>query len=295
MKGFTFIELLIYIGIVAVVLVLATSFAFDIIEGSIKNSSFREVQQNARFAMDRVSYQLREGENPSIFSVTDEVLYENGIPLTTDQVKVVNFDIVSVADTYLIELEIEHLNPAERGEYRASVSFKSTVSPRVGSADPPQSCWGTGGSCDSLCLYYSQGNLTDYYQDPDCSEDCPPAGNFYLDPDGPCDNNGMGNCYKPVSSSTEPTSCSQGSSCEESCAGTCTPCEEIPLWQCNKQSGCSVQSFQCVGTCDSCGTFSNERRCIRQQGCSWVAKWYWELGGIEDGYTGYINCDWYEL
>ena len=84
MRGFTFIELIIYIGIVAFVLVLASNFMWDIIQGGTINNCWREVQQNARFSMEEITRSLRAGEDPCVFSVEEGVLYKNDIPLTSE-------------------------------------------------------------------------------------------------------------------------------------------------------------------------------------------------------------------
>ena len=127
MKGFTLIELIIYIAIVSLVLVLASNFAWDIIQGSARATCYREVQQNARFAMEKTTRALRAGSDPSIFYVSEGILYQDGVALTTDQVKVTNFGITSIANTYKINLQVEYSNPGGRSEYKAEIDLNSTV------------------------------------------------------------------------------------------------------------------------------------------------------------------------
>ena len=59
MRAFTLIELIIYIAIVGLILVVASTFAWQIIQGNIKLSAYREVEQNANFAMEKIAFAIR--------------------------------------------------------------------------------------------------------------------------------------------------------------------------------------------------------------------------------------------
>lgn len=126
-RGFTLIEFIIYIAIVAAILAIAVSFSWEIIYGNIKSQALREVQQNGRFAMEKITKALRSDSEPNIFSVSDGILYQNNIPITTDQVKVTNLEITPIANTYKINLSIEYNNPSNRNEYEASIDLESAI------------------------------------------------------------------------------------------------------------------------------------------------------------------------
>lgn len=128
--GFTLIELIIYIAIVAIILAISSDFAWNIIQGDIKTTSLREVQQNGRFSMEKITRAIRAGQSPSIFTISDGTLYQNGVALTTNQVRVTNLQFTSLANTYKINLSIEYFNPEGRNEYEASINLESTVKPR---------------------------------------------------------------------------------------------------------------------------------------------------------------------
>ncbi|MDO8424636.1 MAG: prepilin-type N-terminal cleavage/methylation domain-containing protein [bacterium] len=130
-KGFTLIELMIYTAIVAAVLTVSSSFAWNMIRNDIKSASLREVQQNAWFSMEKITRAVRSGQNPSIFTLNAGVLYQNGVPLTTDQVRVTNLQFTSVSNTYKINLSVEYYNPGGRNEYQASMNLESTAMPRL--------------------------------------------------------------------------------------------------------------------------------------------------------------------
>ncbi len=130
MRGFTLIELIIYIGIVSAILLVAVNFGWEIIYGNVKAQAFREVQQNTRFAMEKISRALEDGQNPSIFTVTNNVLYQNTVALTADRVKVTNLQITSITNAYKINLTIEHINPNNLSQYEAFLNTETTVSLR---------------------------------------------------------------------------------------------------------------------------------------------------------------------
>lgn len=128
MKGFTLIEFLIYIAIVSLSLVLIAGFALDIIQGGTKTFVHREVQQNARFAMEKISRAIRAGQDPIVvFTLSDGILYQGGLPITTNQVRVTNLQFIPVSNTYKTKLTVEYKNPEGRSEYQASIDLESTA------------------------------------------------------------------------------------------------------------------------------------------------------------------------
>ena len=168
-KGFTLIEFLIYIAIVGSILVLMTGFFWNIVFGSVKENSYQEIQQNGRFAMTKITQEIKKANeinnplpgnsadflslamanpdfNPTIFDLNEgELRITQGttgsFELTTDRVIVSNllFTNLSYPDTpgtIRIEMRINHLNPANRSEYEALIDFKSTVSLVPGGATP---------------------------------------------------------------------------------------------------------------------------------------------------------------
>jgi len=131
MKGFTLIELIIYIAILSMILVFTSGYAWDVIYGKTKTTAFREVQQNARFVMEKMTRTIRDGSDPStIYTVMSNVLYENSTALTTENVKVTNLQFTSIGGGYTVELTVEYNNLDNRPEYDASVDVESSAMPR---------------------------------------------------------------------------------------------------------------------------------------------------------------------
>lgn len=125
-KGFTLVELLIYIAILTMILVLAAGLALEIIQGSIKNEAKIEVEENARFSLGKINFSLKNaakiiqpsdaGESsqelglnsqypaktPTRFLVDNYqlMLKEGGsifFPLTSDSVKVTSLRFTNLA------------------------------------------------------------------------------------------------------------------------------------------------------------------------------------------------------
>lgn len=160
-KSFTLIELLIYLGIVAGLLIASGAFTWSIIKGSVKSASVREVQQNGRLAMEIVTREIKaasginnpttgesadilslimsdSGLNPTIFELSDDKIFlsqgvDGPYALTTDQVLVsnLNFTNLSYTDTpgtIRIEMTLDYNNLGELLEYNASIDLITTVS-----------------------------------------------------------------------------------------------------------------------------------------------------------------------
>ena len=168
-KGFTLIEFLIYIAIVSSILVLMSGFLWNIVFGNIKETAYQEVQQNGRFALTKISQEIKKATgiispaNPgdvsdsltvlmadgsnTIFSVTgDKLRITQGSPsvsfyLTSDEVKIINLQFTNLSypntpGTVRTEMTIEYLNPSGRLDYHASINLKSTISLVPGGASP---------------------------------------------------------------------------------------------------------------------------------------------------------------
>lgn len=168
-QGFTLIEFIIYIAIVAFILVLMTGFLWDTISGDIKETSYQEVQQNGRFTLAKIIQETKRATsinnplpgisanslslamanpsfNPTIFDLYQGKLRiiqgtDGPYDLTTNGVivgnlKFTNLSFVDTPGTIRIEMEINHINPSGRVEYQSSMDFKSTVSLLPGGAAP---------------------------------------------------------------------------------------------------------------------------------------------------------------
>jgi prepilin-type N-terminal cleavage/methylation domain-containing protein len=70
-QGFTLIELLIYIALLTIFITGAIFFAWDIIFGRVKSSVQQELNQNMRFASQRIAYEIRNASAINLVSATN--------------------------------------------------------------------------------------------------------------------------------------------------------------------------------------------------------------------------------
>lgn len=65
-RGFTFIELILYVSILTIMLSVIIPFAWDVIGGSIKSSAQQEVNTQARYLSERIKYEIRNALNVNV-------------------------------------------------------------------------------------------------------------------------------------------------------------------------------------------------------------------------------------
>ena len=168
-QGFTLVELIIYIAILAGILVLVIGFLWNVIFGNVKETAYQEVQQNGRFAIAKITQEIKKATginsplpsdppssslslsmaafhlNPTVFDVGGGKLRitqgtRGPYELTSDQVIVsslqfTNLSYLDTPGTIQIEMTIDHINPGARTEYEASISLRSSISLVPGGAE----------------------------------------------------------------------------------------------------------------------------------------------------------------
>ena len=70
-KGFTLIELILYIALISIFITGAILFAWDIIYGGAKSGVQREVNQNLRLVAKRIAYEIRNSSAINSITVGD--------------------------------------------------------------------------------------------------------------------------------------------------------------------------------------------------------------------------------
>lgn len=163
-------EILVYISVLTIVIFVASSFFLWISKSNAKTKATRETLDNARRAMEIMTYEIREAKSiytpTSIFSTSsgqisletkkylpegetfsyiDFYLCEsrlclkkegmNPIALTSDRVEIKNLEFNQIATTSTfpsiqINLKVDYKNPKNRPELMVSVTLNSTVSLR---------------------------------------------------------------------------------------------------------------------------------------------------------------------
>ncbi len=157
-SGFTLIELLIYVAFISIMATVFVNFSLDIAGSAQKSRVRQEVQQNARFAMDRMLQEVRAAEglnvgasvfgshpgilslgtsvpatNPTVFDISGGVLRmtqgaSSPVALTASNLQASNlvFENLAIAGrTQHVRLTftLRHPNPDNTEIYNASVTL----------------------------------------------------------------------------------------------------------------------------------------------------------------------------
>ncbi len=153
-KGFTLIELILYIALVAIFLSGAIFFAWDLVYGRQKAMAKQTVDQSARIAMSRIAYEIRRatdinslattsielenGTNDTTISLntnTIELTTEGAGPfaLTSDQVTVTDLTFTDLSSTdensnnILVSITLTQSGVAVSEQFTADTTLTETV------------------------------------------------------------------------------------------------------------------------------------------------------------------------
>ncbi|MFH1820486.1 MAG: prepilin-type N-terminal cleavage/methylation domain-containing protein [Candidatus Nealsonbacteria bacterium] len=162
-KGFTLMEILVYIAILTIILTSIIAFLFWALKSNQKTKAFREVSDNARRTMEIMLYEIKESKyiyaptsNSTQLSLAtlhyllpqESISYIDfflcdgptvclkkesvaPIALTSDSVEVFNLEFIQVSTSSVqINLSVKYKNPNSRPENEASIDLTSTVSLR---------------------------------------------------------------------------------------------------------------------------------------------------------------------
>ena len=164
-KGFTLIEILVYVAVLSIIVVAISSFSIWAIHSNTKARAMREVKDMAQTALEQIISEAREAktvytpttnasqlslETTKYLPLGEESTFlefylcqtrlclkkegQNPIALTSDRVEVKNLSFQRVAsgqtDSVQVELRVDYKNPASKPEYAASITLKSTASLR---------------------------------------------------------------------------------------------------------------------------------------------------------------------
>jgi len=159
-KGFSFIELILYVAIITIVLSAIIPFALTIITSAAKSNTQQEVFSQARFISEKIKYEIRNAvginsvSTESISLATDDVSTDPTIiSLTSGDVTIkkgsgsavlINSDFVTITGLTFTNntsvdnktknisfvLSLEDNLTSVRQEYKASTSIRSSLEVR---------------------------------------------------------------------------------------------------------------------------------------------------------------------
>jgi len=151
-KGFTLIEVLIYIAIIGIVITSFVTFALSIGNSRSQTYVVQEVHANARTALDLISQKIRSADdvvsptegnsesslelsNPNLtFSVSNGVLNIGSTAITSDEVNVSSVSFTNLAplgerDNIRVQMTVECRGDGSK-EYEYSQSLQTAISIR---------------------------------------------------------------------------------------------------------------------------------------------------------------------
>ena len=151
-RGFTLVELILYIAIVTMLMTAVISFTSDIVYGRVKSQVHQEVNQNIRLASKRIIYEIKNasgvnsvsassislastdaGRNPTVIDISSGRLRigygGNQYFLTSNKVSVssLTFTDLSAASSKNIKFSITVESTGDRKEFQKSETFETSV------------------------------------------------------------------------------------------------------------------------------------------------------------------------
>lgn len=162
-KGFTLIELILYLFISATVLLVVLSLLSLIIQGRVKNKSITEVEQQGQEIMGRIAQNVRNADgvavpapgetsselelsmpdparDPLIFDVQNGTIRmtegdNDPLPLSNSRVTISDLTFTDMSPDHTppsiqIEFILSHQNPEDREEYRYEKEFIGSATVR---------------------------------------------------------------------------------------------------------------------------------------------------------------------
>jgi Tfp pilus assembly protein PilW len=162
-RGFTLLELVLYVSIASLVLMSTTGFFYLILQSQVKNQTVADVEQQGQSAMEVITQTIRNAtgvnspgigastsalslanndgaKDPTVFDLANGALEikegtASPINLTSDKVVVSNISFQNLSrspanNSIRIRFTISHVNPGNKFEYDFSQSFYTTANTR---------------------------------------------------------------------------------------------------------------------------------------------------------------------
>lgn len=155
-KGFTLIEVLVYIAVLVIILVAVYSLFLWAVNSYTKTRALRETLDSARRATELITYEIKEAKSilnagPGVLSLQEPGgtivdFYLCGLTLqslclkrgsedpaflTSNKVEITDLNFIQISTSSIqVSLSVNYQNPASRPEYQALITATSTTSLR---------------------------------------------------------------------------------------------------------------------------------------------------------------------
>lgn len=144
-KGYSFVELIIYISLVGISMIVFTNFVIEITKSSTRSEAKLDIQYNARIALSKIVSEVRSADdininsgklelnttsaNPSQFYLSDGVVFFNNegntYSITDENIQVTNLNFDISNNTLFIDIGVEKVGGNEN-----LVQLSTSVVPR---------------------------------------------------------------------------------------------------------------------------------------------------------------------
>lgn len=155
-EGFTLIELMVYLSISTIAILVFTNFMADVTQNAAKSKVTKEVQQNARLILTKITQEIRTsqgidmgqsvlnsddgklviiraGGSTTFDLVSGDVTIDTGAGsevLTSNHVKVTELHFTETQNAISVDITVEQKRDTDRTHERDSITLSSTVVPR---------------------------------------------------------------------------------------------------------------------------------------------------------------------
>jgi prepilin-type N-terminal cleavage/methylation domain-containing protein len=151
-KGFTLVELLVYISLVSIAMMVIMTFFVDVTTSATKITIAKEVQQSARFILQQMTHDIRNAQAVvSVHQSAIELQAQNGDflryetdggalqrrtnggaaeILTSNAVALQSVQFLSAGDTIAITISLQQSAAGSRPSNRAAITLQTSVAPR---------------------------------------------------------------------------------------------------------------------------------------------------------------------
>lgn len=161
-KGFTLLEVLLYITIFSIIIGSFVTFLIMVFETKVKNQAIRQVSHDGYFVINMINYNIRNAKdfnyplkgnssssvsiqtyttstNPTIYYLESGYIYEkkgaaSPVKLSSSRVVISNFLLNNISKgdpgVMTISFDVIHINPEGRNEYNYSNKFYGSASLR---------------------------------------------------------------------------------------------------------------------------------------------------------------------
>src|SRR3989344_994108 len=130
-KGFTFIELLLYIAIVGTIFSSLVPFAWEVIGGGVRSAVDQEVDSNARLIMEKIKSKVRNAKSISVVSATSLTITEQDLSSTVIDLSGGNIRLDAVnlnsADTLVTDLVFTDFSSASTKQVQIRFTIISNI------------------------------------------------------------------------------------------------------------------------------------------------------------------------